>query len=231
MSNYTYHGTRDLIAMPERSVQTYPSGLVRVERSFMCRKTEVARYRNTFRVNEPMPFDDGAPAIDGLFIFPEPQQLVRDDGFVEFQVTAYGRNRRFDESLIEKSSVKSSFDFEDTRESPFTTSSLPSINETYTMRGVVSSDFKIENILIPPNIENPNIIVLSPTGYYIAKKGTIKGGNYTTSRDNTYTTIIITSINVRLDSYNVTSFGLWDEVVIRYIADGHTRTTIDQLVE
>jgi len=230
MSNYTYHGTRDLIAMPERSVQTYPSGLVRVERSFMCRKTEVARYRNIFRVNEPMP-DDGAPAIDGLFIFPEPQQLVRDDGFVEFQVTAYGRNRRFDESLIEKSSVKSSFDFEDTRESPFTTSSLPSINETYTMRGVVSSDFKIENILIPPNIENPNIIVLSPTGYYIAKKGTIKGGNYTTSRDNTYTTIIITSINVRLDSYNVTSFGLWDEVVIRYIADGHTRTTIDQLVE
>jgi hypothetical protein len=91
MSNYTYHGTSDLIAMPGRSVQTYPSGLVRVERSFMCRKADVARYRNTFRVNEPMPFDDGAPAIDGLFIFPEPQEQVRDDGFVEFRVTAYGR--------------------------------------------------------------------------------------------------------------------------------------------
>jgi hypothetical protein len=38
-----------------------------------------------------MPDDDGAPAIDGLYIFPEPQEAVRDDGFVEFRVTAYGR--------------------------------------------------------------------------------------------------------------------------------------------
>jgi hypothetical protein len=38
-----------------------------------------------------MPFDNGAPAIDGLYIFPEPQEIVRDDGFVEFRVTAYGR--------------------------------------------------------------------------------------------------------------------------------------------
>jgi hypothetical protein len=38
-----------------------------------------------------MPLDNGAPAIDGLFISPEPQEQVRDDGFVEFRVTAYGR--------------------------------------------------------------------------------------------------------------------------------------------
>jgi len=57
----------------------------------MCRKDDAARYRNILRANEPMPFDDGAPAIDGLFIFPEPQEQVRNDGFVEFRVTAYGR--------------------------------------------------------------------------------------------------------------------------------------------
>jgi hypothetical protein len=107
MSNYTYHGTSDLIAMPGRSVQTYPSGLVRVERSFMCRKADVARYRNTFRANEPMPFDDGAPSIDGLFIFPEPQEQVRDDGFVEFRVTAYGRTNI--SGLIEKSYARGGF--------------------------------------------------------------------------------------------------------------------------
>ena len=89
--SYTYHGTTDLIALPNRTVQTYPSGLVRVERSFVCRKDRAARFRNTIKVNEPMPFDDGAPAIDGLYIFPEPQEVVRDDGFVEFRVTAYGR--------------------------------------------------------------------------------------------------------------------------------------------
>jgi hypothetical protein len=88
---YTYHGTTDLIALPNRTVQTYPSGLVRVERSFVCRKDLAARFRNTIKVNELMPFDDGAPAIDGLYIFPEPQETARDDGFVEFRVTAYGR--------------------------------------------------------------------------------------------------------------------------------------------
>jgi hypothetical protein len=91
MSNYTYHGTSDLIAMPGRSVQTYPSGLVRVERSFMCRKADVEKYRKEIKVGNKMPKDDGAPAIDGLFIFPDPQEQVRDDGFVEFRVTAYGR--------------------------------------------------------------------------------------------------------------------------------------------
>jgi hypothetical protein len=105
--SYQYHGTRDLIAMPGRSVQTYPSGLVRVERSFMCRKADVARYRNTLRMNEPMPFDDGAPAIDGLFIFPEPQEQVRDDGFVEFRVTAYGRTNLT--GLTENSFIRGSF--------------------------------------------------------------------------------------------------------------------------
>jgi len=88
---YTYRGTSNLIALPNRTVQTYPSGLVRVERSFVCRKADVAKNRNTIRVNERMPMDDGAPAFDGLFIFPEPQEIVRDDGFVEFRVTAYGR--------------------------------------------------------------------------------------------------------------------------------------------
>lgn len=90
---YTYHGTSNLIALPNRTVQTYPSGLVRVERSFVCRKDQVAKFRNTIRVNELMPLDNGAPAIDGLYIFPEPQEIVRDDGFVEFRVTAYGRTR------------------------------------------------------------------------------------------------------------------------------------------
>jgi hypothetical protein len=135
MSNYTYHGTRDLIAMPGRSVQTFPSGLVRVERSFMCRKADVARYRNALRVNEPMPFDDGAPAIDGLFIFPEPQEQVRDDGFVEFRVTAYGRTG--ETGVIEKNTFFSfvffsnrTFDASGLEFEEGASFNLPSINES-----------------------------------------------------------------------------------------------------
>jgi hypothetical protein len=105
--SYTYHGASNLIPLPGRSVQTYPSGLVRVERSFVCRKADVAKNRNTIRVNERMPMDDGAPAFDGLFIFPEPQEQVRDDGFVEFRVTAYGRTNI--NGVIETSFEQGSF--------------------------------------------------------------------------------------------------------------------------
>ena len=91
MSNYTYHGTTDLIVLPGRSVQTFPSGLVRVERSFACRRGQEANFRSLFAQGKTMPLDDGNPAIDGLYIFPDPQETTRDDGFVEFRVTAYGR--------------------------------------------------------------------------------------------------------------------------------------------
>lgn len=89
--SYTYHGTRDLITAPGRSVQTFPSGLVRVERTYLCRRGDEARYRSELAVGNLLPDDEGAPAIDGLYIFPEPQEMARDDGFYEFRVTAYGR--------------------------------------------------------------------------------------------------------------------------------------------
>jgi len=89
--SYTYHGTTGLITLPGREVQTFPSGLVRVTRSYVCRRGQDASFRPQFRVNEILPNDDGAPAIDGFYIFPDPQEITRDDGFTEFRVTAYGR--------------------------------------------------------------------------------------------------------------------------------------------
>jgi hypothetical protein len=88
---YTYHGTSELIALPNRTVQTYPSGLVRVERSFVCRTGLATQKRRIFRLGEQMPNEVNSVAIDGLFIFPDPSEVMRDDGFVEFRVTAYGR--------------------------------------------------------------------------------------------------------------------------------------------
>lgn len=89
--SYEYFGTQDLIALPGRSVQTFPSGLVRVDRSYMCRPQFAERYRSQLAVGNSMPLDDGKPAIDGLFIFPEPQENRRQNGFLQFDVSAYGR--------------------------------------------------------------------------------------------------------------------------------------------
>jgi hypothetical protein len=91
MSNYTYHGTADLIALPGRSVQTFPSGLVRVDRTYACQAADAGKYRQQFAVGNILPLDDGTPAIDGLYIFPDAQEEKSSDGFYRFKVSGYGR--------------------------------------------------------------------------------------------------------------------------------------------
>jgi len=205
MSNYTYHGTSDLIAMPGRSVQTFPSGLVRVERSFMCRKGDVARYRNILRVNEPMPFDDGAPAIDGLFIFPEPQELVRDDGFAEFRVTAYGRTNA--DALLTKGFVEGTFvtSFPDGTSTPETV-----LYATFTFSRVIDSDQSLEIFSELPPIE----------AFALRQNGQI----YKTRTD-----FVALGINkdIRvvpfLSSFTSSNFGRFSEYVYTYQSTGSAR--------
>lgn len=157
MSSYQYHGTRDLIALPGRLVQTFPSGLVRVERSFMCRKADVAKYRNALRVNEPMPFDDGAPAIDGLYIFPEVQEQVRDDGFVEFRVTAYGRTNA--EPILTRGTTRGTVTVEialfneDGELLGYNYQSVPSVNDVLDFKAVL------------PSSTSPTLFSVAPQGY------------------------------------------------------------------
>ena len=91
MSNYTYHGTSSLIALPGRSVQTFPSGLVRVDRTYACQAADAGKYRQQFAVGNILPLDDGTPAIDGLYIFPDAQEEKGSDGFYRFKVSGYGR--------------------------------------------------------------------------------------------------------------------------------------------
>jgi hypothetical protein len=79
-----------LFATGERTVSTFPSGLVRVDQSFVCPTSDAATHRAALAVGNDMP-GDSAPAIDGLKIFPEPQEKKRDNGFTEFIVSAYGR--------------------------------------------------------------------------------------------------------------------------------------------
>jgi len=205
---YTYHGTSNLIALPNRTVQTYPSGLVRVERSFVCRKTDVAKTRNTIRVNERMPMDDGAPAFDGLFIFPEPQEVVRDDGFLEFRVTAYGRTNIFD-SAIAKGSVLGTYLRRSTTLETIVDAFLPAILDIFTVRGVLASSDPTSAILKKPNIQNPSVIDVF-TGRPLLPGEVIVPG----------TGIRRTSIDIVLDSYSSINFGQWSEYTVTWKAFG-----------
>lgn len=219
MSNYIYHGTRDLIVLPGRSVQTYPSGLVRVERSFMCRKDDVARYRSILRVNEPMPYDDNAPAIDGLYIFPDPQEQVRDDGFVEFRVTAYGRTSFPNSSKIEKSTVRSNMNVLRVI-GGVSTSSIESLNETYTIRGVLGKDESILSVIETPEVSNPFILLTANNTQFI------EGIDRRPTSDPELDELTIRTISIKLDSYRSANFGIWNEITIVYIATGSVFITL-----
>lgn len=80
-----------LVATGQRTVSTYPSGLCRIDRTYVCPDYAADAARLALQVGEALPDDDGTPAIDGAFIFPAPQETRRGDGFVEFAVSAYGR--------------------------------------------------------------------------------------------------------------------------------------------
>ena len=80
-----------LIAQPGRAVNTFPSGLVRVDQLYLGLTSEAATHRAILAVGNDMPDGDTSPCIDGLKIFPEAQERRREDGFTEYIVSAYGR--------------------------------------------------------------------------------------------------------------------------------------------
>ena len=80
-----------LIPQPGRSVNTFPSGLVRVDQTYLGLTAQAATHRATLAVGNNMPDGDNSPCIDGLKIFPAVQERRRGDGFTEYIVSAYGR--------------------------------------------------------------------------------------------------------------------------------------------
>ena len=80
-----------LYKQPTRTVATFPSGLVRIDQSYVCSNAAEATHRTTLAVGNELPQDDGYPAIDGAYIFPHCQQVRSGEGFTEFTASAYGR--------------------------------------------------------------------------------------------------------------------------------------------
>ena len=91
MSIIIYEKNPDgLIATGDRNVSTFPSGLCRVDQTFVCRSSMAASHRLNLSVGSNFP-NGNMPAVDGLKIYPEVQETKRSDGFTEFKVSAYGR--------------------------------------------------------------------------------------------------------------------------------------------
>ena len=103
-----------LIAQPGRAVNTFPSGLVRVDQTYLGLTSQSATHRATLAVGNNMPDGDSSPCIDGLKIFPEVQERRREDGFTEFIVSAYGRANTTGSVLFAWEVVQKSYTFSGT---------------------------------------------------------------------------------------------------------------------
>jgi hypothetical protein len=80
-----------LIPQPDRSVATFDSGLIRVDQRFVGTTGNAETHRATLAVGNEFP-GDTSPGIDGLFIFPAPQETRAGDGLTTFMVSGYGRS-------------------------------------------------------------------------------------------------------------------------------------------
>lgn len=83
-----------LVASGERTVATFPSGLLRVDQKYYGANTNAATHRAMLKVGNELPDGNSNPAIDGLYIYPEAQEIKRPDGFTEYVVSAYGRTTK-----------------------------------------------------------------------------------------------------------------------------------------
>jgi hypothetical protein len=199
---------------PGRSVQTFPSGLVRVERRYFCRKADAFRYRSDLAVGNLLPNDDGAPAIDGLYIYPEPQEQSRDDGFVEFRVTAYGRSNAFSLDRITRQSLLSSYfllrDYSDDSGflTSFLTQRISSFNEAFTISVVLPTSEPPTSLFVPPEISNPLVMPVDTNTPLKTGVVTIQTSTQITTRE--------TRIYLLMGPYESKTFGRWSEYTVTW---------------
>lgn len=210
--SYTYHGTNQIIALPGRSVQTFPSGLVRVDRTYACRIDRADAVRRELAVGNPLPLDDGTPAIDGLYIFPKPQEIRRDDGFMEFRASGYGRVNIDGYSRTEFTQGTATIQNRAAGGSFFQTTPT-TLNEQITKSFIVLSEspFLFESG-IPDNV----LKVYFPDGDEIFEKYPNSFEAYPQGGFRSVTT----NVKAEFDGISSTNFGRWSEVTISFKAAG-----------
>jgi len=83
--------TGSLIKTADRSITSFPSGLIRVDQVYVGKSDEESTHRAALSYGGAMPNQNDTPAIDGLYIFPEVQESRDGSGLTKYQCSGYGR--------------------------------------------------------------------------------------------------------------------------------------------
>ena len=221
-----------LIPQAGRSASTFPSGLIRIDQTYLGLTANAAAHRATLAVGNSMPDGDSSPAIDGLKIFPEPQEIRREDGFTEYKVSAYGRinthgkaDSNFEDGFAQFSA---SIIFNGTMTN--SQNKVPCLNEILVFSKVVlASAFPTKNLPAGavirswlPDSENPGEYVLFQNVYPAGTFTEPSGG----TSDTTITTTRSVTTSAEIVQNSSTLFGFWKEQVLTLRASTTVRESI-----
>lgn len=90
---YTKDG-QDIFTLPGRTINTFASGLVRVDQSYALKTSNIQFARDDyFQIGSIIFDEDQYPAVDGLYLYPDAQEVRKEYGITELIASYYGRTR------------------------------------------------------------------------------------------------------------------------------------------
>lgn len=92
MASIIYQASAPPWKTGRQSIQTFPSGLMRVDQEYVVPTATKSDYMSTFAANSELTGLD-TPAIDGIYVYPDPQWADNGNGTTSTLVSAYGRTR------------------------------------------------------------------------------------------------------------------------------------------
>mgnify|MGYP003678154598 FL=1 len=101
-----YQATPPPWATGTKSIQSFASGLLRVDQEYMV-PTATAFTDGAAFVRGAVLTDTTSPAVDGLYVYPDPQWSDGGDGFSTIAVSAYGRTQTTVQDLTQEQGATS----------------------------------------------------------------------------------------------------------------------------
>jgi hypothetical protein len=190
---FQYFGKSTPIEKGDKTVSTYSSGLCLVQQSYVIRKIDEEIYRNEFASGSTL--DIVSPAVDGLYIFPEPQWRDSGNGFMEIAISAYGRSNTIGKTEISAILRNVQLNLRNV------TSDIVSVERTNAIVSYLKLKVVVQSGTFPEiNVSDLRdlIIIRNSDGSDLELAG------YTTS----------VYFNLAITRYDITNFGYWDELTI-----------------
>jgi hypothetical protein len=185
-----------LIPQGNRTVSTFPSGLVLVDQSFIGLTSLESTHRSQLQIRNAFPTGSD-PTIDGLSIFPAIQEKRLPNGFTEYMVSAYGRTNTTGNSyLVPGLEFDSLFSF-----------TLTATNEIGIRLGFFRGYDLITTRVIKENTFDEEVTTEIPLPDLLGYRGAPIGGNYSINNLNA-------DLVVKVKDIKRSNFGVFTELTI-----------------